>query len=174
MISIGPCPFSELPRLTSRRGGDPDEVRLAALPPQASPQPAVPAASASPPLLGPLVGTREIGSSDALIDQGSQVIAGRLWLAASTEAQIAKDAVIEASEVLIHATADLGATHAQLRQGVQVWAGEMSMLSENDASIDKNVTVTVEGHFEMEAKGKCRIDKRATIVAGSTSGNCFE
>ncbi len=121
-----------------------------------------------------LVGTGGIGSSDALIGQGSQVTAGRLWLTAHTEARIAKDAVIEAAHVLIHATGDLGATHAQLRQGVQLWAGEMSMLSENDASIDKNVSVTVEGHFEMEAAGRCRIHNRATIVAGSTSGNCFE
>jgi hypothetical protein len=41
-------------------------------------------------------------------------------------------------------------------------------------TIDKDVNVTVQGHLEIDAQGRCKIDRRATIVAGSTSGSCLE
>jgi hypothetical protein len=121
-----------------------------------------------------LVGTRGIGSSDALIDQGTEIYAGTLHMEAFTQALIAKDSFIDAGTVLLLATGDIGATNAVLRQGVEVLADVMSMLSENKVTIDKDVNVTVQGHLEIDAQGRCKIDRRATIVAGSTSGSCLE
>jgi uncharacterized repeat protein (TIGR01451 family) len=121
-----------------------------------------------------LVGTSEIGSSDAIVDQGSHIITGRFRLEAFTQALVAKDTIIEASEVRLLANGDTGAADAVLKQGAEVFADEMWMLSGRNAAIEKNVTVTVTGNFEMDAARRCSIDKKATIVAGSTSGSCFE
>jgi hypothetical protein len=121
-----------------------------------------------------LVGSGDIGSSDALLDQGNHIVAGRLRLEAYTEAQIAKNNVIEAGEVILNATGDIGATRAIIKQGAEIWAGIMSMLSANDAKIERNVTITVDGNFEMDAQGKCSIARSVTITAGSTSGSCLE
>jgi hypothetical protein len=65
-------------------------------------------------------------------------------------------------------------TKAIIRQGTEIWAGIMLMLSANDAKIERNVTIMVDGNFEMDAQGRCSIARSVSITAGSTSGSWLE
>jgi len=120
-----------------------------------------------------LLSVGDLTGSNAIVRQNSNVTADTLLVQASRDARIGIGTSIAANTIDLHSTGTASESEARIRQSAEVTAGTFSQTSGNKIRVGIGTDITVIGNYHLNAAGSCSIASSATIVAGSTSGNCF-
>ncbi len=124
-----------------------------------------------------LLSTGTTKSSQAFLGNGSQIQTTDLTLSAPSSAKIGKDSSVEVNgQLILETTSTASSSSVAVAKGTDITvAGNANLTSGGGAQISSQVVLSVDNelHIQAATTKKCKINKKATITAGVTSGNCF-